>query len=111
MNAFQILNSNNIPISLGELDKEAAEFWNIDISDRYVTPNQRTDSWFQSIGAVISQMSEGKHEWFDVIGKLCGIAAIGETSFLAILDAITYYEPYIDLCLYWNSKGYTPVTI
>lgn len=108
---FQIL-CNNEPLTMSTLDKSAADFWGVEISDHYTAPKGRhwTDSWYQCIGAAIAQMPKKKYEWSDIIGKLCGIAAIGETSFPAVLDSIKFYEPYIELCLYWKKQGYTPVS-
>lgn len=109
---FQILN-NGKPLTMGELDKSAADFWNVEASDHYVAPKGHhwTENWYQFIGATIAQMPKGTHEWSDIIGRLCGIAAIGETSFPAVLDSIKCYEPYIELCLHWKSLGYVPVTL
>lgn len=109
---FQILNKDKQPITMGELDKEAVAFWNVEPSDRYAAPKGFcwTDNWFQYIGSTIAQMPQGKYDWSDIIGKLCGIAAIGETSFSAVLDSIKCYEPFIELCLYWKAQGYTPIS-
>lgn len=109
---FQILNSDNQPITMGELDKEAAAFWGVETGEHHVAPKGHhwTENWFQFIGATIAQMPQRKYEWSDIIGKLCGIAAIGETSFPAVLDCIKCYEPFIELCLHWKAQGYIPVS-
>lgn len=108
---FQIL-CNNEPLTMGALDKSAADFWGVETSDFNATPKGRhwTDGWFQFIGGTIAQMPKGNHGWFEIIGKLCGIAAIGEKSFPDILRSIEYYKPYIELCLYWDAQGYIPVS-
>lgn len=108
---FQIL-CNNEPLTMGTLDKSAADFWGVETSDHYTAPKGRhwTDSWYQHVGTAIAQMPQRKYDWSDIIGKLCGIAAIGETSFPAVLDSIEYYKPYIELCLYWKTQGYIPVS-
>lgn len=110
---FQIQKDGK-PLTLGELNKSAADFWGVEIGDHYVAPKGHhwTDNWFQFIGFAIARMPQKKkYEWSNIIGKICGIAAIGETSFPAVLDAIKCYEPYIELCLHWNSLGYDPVTL
>lgn len=109
---FQILDSDNQPITVGKLDKEAATFWNVEPSNHHAAPKgfNWTDNWFQYIGGTIAQMPQGKYEWSDIIGKLCGIAAIGEASFPTVLDSIKCYAPFIELCLHWKVQGYTPVS-
>lgn len=97
---------------MGELDKEVAAFWDVETGDNYVAPKGRhwTENWYQFIGATIAQMPPKKYRWSDIIGEICRIAAIGDTSFPAVLNSIKYFEPYIELCLHWKAQGYTPVS-
>ena len=108
---FQI-RKNASPITMGELNKEAAAFWGVEIGDKYVAPQGRAwpEDWHHYIGATIAQMPQGKYEWSDIIGKLCGIAAIGETQYDSIICCINFYKPYIELCLHWKMQGYVPVS-
>ena len=108
---FQILNNNGQALTMDELNKEAAAFWNVKPSDYYAAPKSFhwSSTWFHYIGGAIAQM-HGEYEWSDIIGNLCGIAAIGETSFSAVLDSIKCYAPFIELCLYWKAKGYTRIS-
>lgn len=111
--AFQILDKNNNALTMGELDKEAAAFWGVELDSKHnVSPKGREwpADWYNFIGLTISQMLNSKYQWFEVIGALCGTAAIGENTFDRILSSIEYYKPYIELCLHWQSKGYTPVS-
>lgn len=109
---FQILNNNGQALTMDELNKEAAAFWNVEPSDHYAAPIgfHWSSNWFQHVGRAIAQMPKGECEWADIIGYLCSIAAIGETSFLVVLDFIKCYAPFIKLCLYWKAKGYTPIS-
>ena len=110
--AFQILNKKNKPLTMRELDKEAAEFWSVEITDHYVAPKNRdwTESWYNFIGHTISNLPKGRHDWSDIIGDLCRVASIGETNYDAIIGCINYYKPYIELCLHWKLKGYKSVS-
>ena len=108
---FQILN-NGRAITMGELDEEAAAFFGVEVDDKhYAEPDQNSyGNWFDFIGGSIAIQPKGEHEWSTIIGRICGIAAIGETSTEKILDSIKCFSPYIDLCLDWQAKGYVPVS-
>lgn len=110
--AFQILDKNNKPLSMVSIDKEAAAFWNVEIKDNFSAPEGRdwTESWYNFIGNTISNLPDDKYEWSDIIGKLCGIAAIGETNYDSIISCINYYRPYIELCLHFKIQGYVPIS-
>lgn len=111
--AFQILDKNNNALTMGELDKEAAAFWGVELNYKhYVAPKGKNwfNNWYNYIGNTISQMVNGKCLWNNVIGAFCGIAAIDENTFDGVINSIEYYKPYIELCLYWQSKGYIPVS-
>lgn len=108
---FAIYNKEGKPITIGKLDVEAAEFWKVEFSaKKYASPENCPYSWFDSIGTAIANLSQGKHEWSKVIGYLAGVAAIGEHSFQEFIDALKPFKPFIELCMYWESKGYTPVS-
>ena len=109
--AFQILNKENKALTLKELNALAAEFWDVEHTERYVVPKgYHACDWFNFIGAVTSDMPKGKIEWSDLIGKICGIAAIGESYFTDMMDSINCSKPYIELCFQWKRLGYTPVS-
>lgn len=108
---FAIYNKEGKPITMGKLDVEAAEFWKVEFSaKKYASPKNYLCSWFDTVGTAIANLSQGKHEWSEVIGYFAGVAAIGENSFQEIIDSLKYFQPYIELCLYWKAKGYTPVS-
>lgn len=108
---FAIYNKEGKPITIGKLDVEAAEFWKVEFSaKKYASPENCYYSWFDNIGTAIANLSQGKHEWSEVIGYLAGVAAIGEHSFQEFIDALKPFKPFIELCMYWESKGYTPVS-
>lgn len=112
---FQILNSDNQPLTMEQLDKEVAEFWGVKYNDdEYARPFDNAPigtDWFNFVGYAIIRIKQNRIEWSDVIGELCKIAAIAESSFDGVLDSILTYKPYIELCLYWKSKGYVPVSL
>lgn len=108
---FAIYNKEGKPITMGELDVEAAEFWKVEFSAKeYASPKEHLCNWFDTVGAAIANLSQGKHKWSEVIGHLAGVAAIGEHSFQEFINALEYFKPFIELCMYWESKGYTPVS-
>ena len=108
---FAIYNKEGKPITMGELDVEAAEFLEVKFSaKKYASPKNYLCSWFDIVGAAIDNLSQGSHEWSEVIGYLAGIAATGENSFQEFIDALKPFKPFIELCMYWESKGYTPVS-
>ena len=108
---FAIYNKEGKPITMGELDVEAAEFWKVEFSaKKYASPENSYYSWFDNIGTAIADLNQGKHKWPEVIGYLAGVAAIGEHSFQEFIDALKPFKPLIELCMYWESKGYTPVS-
>lgn len=108
---FAIYNKEGKPITMGELDVEAAEFWKVEFSaKKYASPENCYYSWFDNIGTAIADLNQGKHKWSEVIGYFASIAAIGEHSFQEFIDALKPFKPFIELCIYWESKGYTPVS-
>ena len=108
---FAIYNKEGKPITMGELDVEAAKFWKVEFSaKKYASPENCPYSWFDNIGIAITDLSQGSHEWYEVIGYFTGVAAIGENSFQGFIDALKPFKPFIELCIYWESKGYTPVS-
>lgn len=107
---FAIYNKEGEPITMGKLDVEAAEFWKVEFSaKKYASPENCYYSWFDNIGTAIAGLSQGKHEWNEIISYFAGVAAIGEHSFQEFIDALKPFKPFIELCMYWESKGYTPV--
>ena len=108
---FVIYNKEGKPITMGELDAEAAEFWKVEFSaKKYASPENCYYSWFDNIGTAIANLNQGDHKWSEVIGYFAGVAAIGEHSFQEFIDALKPFKPLIELCMYWESKGYTPVS-
>ena len=74
MNAFKILDKNGKALTMGELDKEAAEFWGKEVHPKHYAnpfPNK-----VASENATISEKIKIEHEnarnngsnWFDIIG-------------------------------------------
>ena len=108
---FAIYNKEGEPISMRILYIEAAEFWKVEFSaKKYASTENCYYSWFDNIGTAIADLNQGKHKWSEVIGYFAGVAAIGEHSFQEFIDALKPFKPLIELCIYWESKGYTPVS-
>lgn len=64
--SFQILNKLGEPISIGELDKEAAAFWNKEVhSKQYADPSESKKEGESEIDFLRRSMTSN---WFDVIG-------------------------------------------
>lgn len=78
MNAFQILDKENDPISLTQLDKEAAEFWNKTVDPKwYANPSpegtdvfKQCSNWFDVIGYTIANKGNYTSGWHNVVNDL-----------------------------------------
>jgi len=111
---FQIL-FNNEPISLNDLDKESAEFWNVPIKQKeYAMPiDINTLPIEEALGS-------GWQSWFDLVGWNIhishadnwdkvkdSIAKIAEKP-LEDLYHNEFILPYLKLIDHWSDKGYIP---
>ncbi len=124
---FQILDANKNPISLIQLNQEAAEFWNLEPSSKYyVKPSKNHLNWFDVIGGAIINKRNYYSGWTDVVNNLWEAQSEGiniqggfnkETNTLDDISIIPmtserfnniveYLKPYIDLINHWNKKGY-----
>lgn len=126
--AFQILNENNKPVSIGELDKQACDFWGKKLHQKYYAyPQVKPESfpskdyksshefyfnltnWFDKVGFLIS---EGAESWEKVLEKL--MEPYKEFPIDVQEEIENDYLPvsgYVALCKHWQSKGYTPKQI
>jgi hypothetical protein len=104
------MDSNNNPISLNELDNQAASFWNVPVDSKtYAKPfpheEGRSLSWFNSIGHHIAYAEvKGNQNWDNV-----ALEMLDDDETLESHNSYTAY--YINLINYWKSLGYTPVTL
>jgi hypothetical protein len=117
---FQILDKNQMPLTLSQLDKDAANLWNVVFDEvYYATPrdNELSLSWFDVIGDKIAGF--GVTTWSDVIKSVWQIAKIelAQEDIKAILDNKNPKEkyaqwavlkPYMELINLWHNKGYVP---
>lgn len=128
--SFQIVNSNNEPISIKQLDAEAAEFWLQPISDIYYAfPQHREEgekewdfitrqhNWFSCIGHMIHNPeaeNQSSDKWDCVkIGlmtlhfKFVALKPLPE-----LTESLMYTQlhllPYFSLIDHWKAKGYQP---
>lgn len=102
MNAFQI-RLNNIAITMGTLDKEAADSFGVEYSEKdYASPYPDfmfgSLHWFDIIGAAITRLELGEHTWDEVITEYANADNPA-------------YEPFNRLCKEWEAKNYIPVTV
>lgn len=108
---FQIRTSENCPLTLGQIDKIASEFWKVTVNnDTYCKPFPNYMDWFNTIGGTINNFPHGVVEWREIIGHLCGTAAIGETDIENFYAALAYYKPYIELCFHFSKLGFIAVS-
>ena len=74
MNAFKILDKNGKALTMGELDKEAAEFWGKEVHPKHYAnpfPDKATDegaSLSKKIRIESENALNNASNWFDVIG-------------------------------------------
>ena len=123
--SFKILNSENQPVPINELDREAAEFWGQPIKDReYATPKLEEEisfyfvpNWFDKIGHAIHRPEKYTKGWDDVKCTMMA-SALGGIALKTPEQAKEYLgvcfdvlKPYFDLVDHWASKGYTPLTV
>lgn len=119
--SFQILASDDTPIPVNDLDKEAAEFWNTPLDGKwYASPNKGLTSvnWFDSIGWNIHHPTvTWTSGWNNV---KCSMMAVQTAEYgmlplekqqEKLVYANAYLKPYFDLIDHWASKGYIPVRI
>lgn len=109
---FQIKNSENCPLTLRQIDKIAADFWKVAVNDEtYCKPFDNYMDWFNIVGCSIDSLPKGEiPEWNRIIGKLCEVAAIGETNIADFYTALEYYKPYIELCFHFSKLGFVAVS-
>ena len=67
MNAFKILNAEGKELTMGELDKEAAEFWDKEVDpEHYANPYPKVKE--DSFSAINTNALNNSLNWFDIIG-------------------------------------------
>ncbi len=110
---FQILDAEGNPLSMGELNKEATEFFGVQYNEKqYAKPSPRSTDWYNMIGYIIANYRyKGNLVWSDLVGQILCIAAFATDSFDELHNCIIAYKPHIELCYHWKSKGYTPVCL
>lgn len=129
---FQILDANKNPISLIQLNQEAAEIWNLEPHSKYyVKPSNNHLNWFEIIGLAITTKTNYYSGWKDVVNNLWENQSEGtniqggfnkETNTLDDIsivpmplerfnEIVKYLKPFIDLINHWNKKGYQPKKI
>ena len=74
MNAFKILDKNGKALTMGELDKEAAEFWGKEVHPKHYAnpfPNKKISKdipYSEAVRIERENALNNVHNWFDVIG-------------------------------------------
>lgn len=110
---FQILDTEGNALSMGELDKEAAEFFGVSYNEeQYAKPNPIATDWYNLIGYVITNSPyKGRFPWTEIVGHILHIVAFATDSFDELHNCIIAYKPHIELCYHWQAKGYIPVCL
>lgn len=109
---FQILDHKGRALTIGELDKEAAEFWKVEYSQEKYASFAFGADWFNWIGySIARQKTKGKQEWCTIIGEISDSIAICKNDSKSYFDGLQKMKPMFDLVFYWKSKGYIPVTL
>lgn len=120
MNAFQILDKDNNPIPINELDKQAAEFWNVTFDAKwYASPTEMGTNWYDSIGFNIAYPGKFTGGWdgvkIELITTNLQFAALNlihkKPTATTIVSIIDHYKPYFDLIDHWANQGYQPKQI
>lgn len=109
---FQILNEEGNALSMGELDKEAAEFFGVPYDEeRYASPAATLISWYDVVGHNIARSKKEMLSWSDIVAQILQICTICTSTMEHLERSIEAYRPFISLCYYWKSKGYTPISL
>lgn len=121
--SFQILDLNNKPISINELDKQAAIFWNKEIHPKeYATPlvipeglslrerlNFINTNWFDKIGWIISYNQ--CNSWEEVITNLFKFFEEKGCDRKEVLENCPEIEKHHALITHWWSLGHKPMFV
>jgi len=119
MNAFQIIDKDNNPIPINELDKQAAAFWDEELHPKQYASPKGKGNWFDTLGWHIAQQHSshfyGRNTWNAVkLSMFIGLSydIVEQTNPAAYTQAqINYLKPYYDLIDHWASLGYQPKQI
>jgi hypothetical protein len=123
---FQVLDKTGNAIAINELDRQAAEFWGVEVhKKRYACPKgygERMTNWFDIVGFAITQQGNYTRGWKNVALYLLeslseriidfdkkGIKFIEMDSYTKKVESILeFYKPFFELMTYWDECGYTP---
>ena len=110
---FLILNEIGSALSMEELNKEAAEFFGVPYKEEeYAKPRGKSLNWCCAIGYSMTNLPhKGLLHWNDLVKQIIQMSVFYTNSFEELITFIQTYRPYIELCYYWKSKGYTPVCL
>ena len=100
---FQILDAEGNPLSMEELDKEAAEFFGVPYNkERYISPPSTFVSWHDIVGYNIASSERGMLQWNDIIGRILNVCTISTFTMEHLDRSIKVFRPYISLCYHWK---------
>lgn len=109
---FQILDTEGNALSMGELDRDAARFFNVPYDKKkYAKPSMDSVSWYNPVGWAITDSGKGILDWIDVIAQMLTVCPICTNSIEELEISFRIFKPYIELCYHWKSKGYIPVCL
>lgn len=110
MNSFNIIDENNIPLTITQLDIEAAIFWGKPVDKiRYADPTPNFKNNYDLQGQDLKRAMNKYNlyrslSWFDTIGWL----ASEGYSWKEMKEDLAYNDEYVNLITYWENKKYKP---
>ena len=116
---FQIIGSDGIPLTLMELDAQAAAFWNQEIDSKYYAQPKSNSlgNWFDNIGWGIAHhphKGHGKNNWKSVKQQMLEVHTYSfveytpEEAGVKMCQLFRSLKPYYDLIDHWAAMGYKP---
>lgn len=109
---FQIRNKQGVALTMGELDKIAADFWGVELREnKHPCPKDSTVNWYAIIGWKIADLQKGQHCWSDVVASICQMIGNNSLSYKEVVDGLVLYTPYIKLCFYFQELDLIPYSI
>ena len=123
MRKFNVVNSENDIISFKDLNKEAANFWHKDTSDKYfVNPFSSNEideapSWYEVFNDKVTfpcSWESLENDLLRVILDACDkdekgsfVLNLSEKIIDGLTEYMNYIQPYINLIHMWKSEGYS----
>lgn len=94
------------PITLGDLDKEAANFFGVEVTKKWAASTRGLDqyNWIGYAIAALPENEEKPVEWFEVIARMSRTMCTGVSSGDEFVEDMTSLKPLVELVLHWKNK-------